>query len=205
VARARRKRSTTGGSPVLRAFDEVTFGSERTLNLRDRLPSEADALRRANGWLRERQVMGANEVLVITGRGLGSDNGVGVIKAGVLRLLPTLRRQGVVTTWREHTPGSFIVQLAPLRALFEAPRRKRQAVAAAPAPESLEGLSSDTRDLLRAVAMRSLEVLGIRGVEPFIKDEMLRYFALFAATAPDSFDREEWLRKALRRALETSD
>ena len=53
------------------AFDEARFGAERTLNLRASFPTAAEATRRADLWLRERQMAKAGEVLVITGRGAG--------------------------------------------------------------------------------------------------------------------------------------
>src|SRR5436309_2571191 len=54
---------------VWKAFDEATFGPKNTLNLRESLPTAADARHRAEAWLRERQISRASEVLVITGRG----------------------------------------------------------------------------------------------------------------------------------------
>ena len=45
------------------ALDEARFGSDRTLNLRASLPTAQEAVRRAEAWLRERQVAGATEVL----------------------------------------------------------------------------------------------------------------------------------------------
>ena len=40
-------------------------------------------------------------------------------------LLPSLRRRGVVTEWKEHTPGSFVVKLGIYR--FAARRAEAQA------------------------------------------------------------------------------
>src|SRR6476620_7777799 len=112
-------------APVWRAFDEADFGSKNSLNLRDSLPSAADAAFRTEAWLRERQVSGAKEVLIITGRGNQSPDGVSVVGVSVLTLLPALHRRGVVSEWREHSPGSLVVRLYPISTLLNSPRRKR--------------------------------------------------------------------------------
>src|SRR3954471_6396300 len=111
--------------PVLKAFDEAEFGQKNVLNLRESLPTAADARFRAEAWLRERQISRVSEVLLITGRGNQSPGGVSVVRAAILALLPSLRRRVVVTEWREPSPGSFVVKLASISALLAAPRRKR--------------------------------------------------------------------------------
>ena len=102
---------------IERAFDEGRFGAERTLNLREGLPTGARAAARAEAWLREKQVARAGEVLIVTGRGAGSEGGVPVVREAVQRVLAMLRRGNVVREWREHTAGSFVVVLALLYAL----------------------------------------------------------------------------------------
>src|ERR1700680_395522 len=109
---------------VWKAFDEAEFGTKNILNLRESLPTAADARHRAEAWLRERQVARSSEVLVITGRGNQSPGGISPVRAAVVALLPALRRRGVVSEWREHTPGSFVVKLGSISALLDAPRRK---------------------------------------------------------------------------------
>src|ERR687890_2298779 len=109
------------GVGLQRAFDEARFGNDRTLNLRDRLPTAEQAAERTERWLRERQVLGGGEVLLIPGRGNGSEGGVSVVRDAVLRRLASLRRRNVVADVREHTAGSFVVALAPLAALVDAP------------------------------------------------------------------------------------
>src|SRR5688572_10591297 len=108
------------------AFDEARFGSARTLNLRASLPTMREATTRAESWLRQRQVERAGDVLIITGRGVGSPDGVSPVREAVRKLLGSLKRRGVVSEHREHTPGSFVVKLAPTSALWNAPRRKRE-------------------------------------------------------------------------------
>ena len=105
------------------AYDEARFGAECTLNLRALLPTAAEATRRTNVWLRERQASGAAEVLIISGRGNGSDAGYSVVREAVGRTLRQLKRQGVVDRVAEHTPGSFVAKLAPMRRLLEGARR----------------------------------------------------------------------------------
>jgi hypothetical protein len=193
-----------------RAFDEARFGPDRTLNLRAHLPTARQAVVRAEAWLRERQVAKAGEVLVITGRGNGSDGGVPVVREAVARLLASLRRRNVVADVREHTPGSFVVRLAPVHALFEAPARRREpARRAVPDPEALAGLAPDTRARLRELAVQSINALGVQATErthgaaeAFVRDEMLRQFAALSPAAGDGGDRELRLRAAIERALE---
>ena len=144
----------------------------------------------------------AGDVLVITGRGKSSDGGVAVLKPAIERLLFSLRRRGVVAAWREHNEGSFVVSLAPVSALFDAPKRNRQETVPRPVPGSLGGLSAQTLELLRQVATRSLEELGMASpARGFVEDEMLTTFSKISGALPPSNDREEALRAALRHAL----
>jgi hypothetical protein len=62
--------------------------------------------------------------------------------------------------------------------------------------------------LLRQLAERSLEQLGVRGDrDRFIDGEMVRQFSALSATlaATGSKEREKFLRAAIRRALEEYD
>lgn len=196
-------RDERGAQGVLRALDEASFGPGRTLNLRASLPTAAEATARAESWLREQQMSQKGDVLVITGRGKSSEGGVAVIKPAVERLLFSLRRRGVVADWHEHTEGSFVVSLAAMTALFEAPKRKREPLVRPPAPASLTGLDQATMDLLRAVALRSLAGLGMSApARGFVEDEMLATFSKISNALPPAGEREESLRLALRRALE---
>jgi hypothetical protein len=200
---SRRSRAPGGGAPgVLRALDEASFGPARTLNLRASLPTAAEAVTRAESWLRERQMSQAGDVLVITGRGKSSEGGVAVLKPAIEKLLFSLRRKNVVAEWSEHTEGSFVVAFAPVSALFAAPRRNRQELAPRPVPGSMAGLSPETIDLLRKVALRSLEELGMSAPAPgFVEDEMLATFSKISRALPSSSDREGALRVALSSAL----
>ncbi len=187
------------------ALDEARFGSERTLNLRATLPSAEEATRRAEAWLRQQQAASAGEVLVVTGRGNSSPGGVSVVREAVARLLSSLRRRGVVADVREHTPGSYVVRLASLRDLAEAPRPKRERAAPAPHPAdppAIAALEPETRALLRRLAEQALDALGIATGEPFVEAEMVRQFALLAAGVPDGADRERRLRVVLARAID---
>ena len=188
---------TRGGHVALhRALDEARFGPARTLDLRASLPTGSEAVQRAEPWLRERQMAKAGTVLVITGRGKGSPGGVGVVHAAIAKLLGALRRKGVVSSVSEHTPGSFAVTLAPIRALFETTRRSRhRPERSSPAdPETLLPLGADTRASLRRLAERALDSLGAPHSDRFVADEMLRQFSILNdAIAPDETDRESRL------------
>jgi len=192
---------------ILRAFDEVEFGSKNTLNLRESLPSAADARFRTEAWLRERQISRATDVLVITGRGNQSPNGVSAVREGILSLLPSLRRRGVVSEWREHSPGSFVVKLASISSLLEAPRRKRDRATTAQTanPESLKNLEQSTLDLLRRLAIRTLESLGVREPDRFVEAEMLSKFDLLAGGITPGAQGEARLREAIKVALDQLD
>jgi len=189
------------------ALDEARFGTARTLNLRASLPSVREATTRTEAWLRQRQVENAGEVLIITGRGRGSPDGISPVREAVEKLLGSLRRRGVVAEHREHTPGSFIVRLAPTSALWESPARRREAHRPPPLadPPSLLALEAETRELLRELAIRSLESLGVRDVSSHLEGEMLKQFGALAAGLPASVDRDARLRAAIARAIEEYD
>jgi hypothetical protein len=187
---------------VRQALDEARFGPDRTLNLRASLPTVADAKARTEAWLRERQVQGAGDVLIITGRGNQSPDGVSVVREAVAKLLGSLRRRGVVAAVQDHTAGSFVVTLAPMRALWEAPRRRREPTGAPLAdPPELHALSRETRALLRALASKSLDALGVRDAERFLESEMMKQFAALTRGLPDGPLRETRLLDAIRRAI----
>jgi hypothetical protein len=193
---------------VLSALDEARFGSQRTLNLRDSLPTAADAVARADAWLRERQVTISGEVLIVTGRGKGSPGGVGVVREAIRKLLSGLRRRGVVSEFADHSPGSFIVTLAPVSTLLEAPRRERDRQQAEPERRSLTALSAlepATVTLLRQLAERSLAALGAAVPEHFVDTEMLRQFSILAAGVDPGSGGEVRLRQAISRAIEEID
>lgn len=201
MKRARRGVPLSG---LRQAFDEVRFGAARTLNLRETLPTAAAATARTESWLRQQQVERAGEVLIITGRGNNSHEGISVVREAVVRLLHSLKRRGVISEHHEHTAGSFIVTLAPVRELWDAPKRRRERAAPPPppAPPSLDALAPETRKLLRHLAERSLDALGVHDREPFMEGEMLRQFGAIAASIDDGPQREARLQAALRLALD---
>ena len=188
------------------ALDEAAFGSERTLNLRESLPSAAEARARTEAWLRTRQITKPEEVLIITGRGNQSAGGIGVIRKEVIGMMPGLRKRGIVESWREHSPGSIVVKLAPTSALFAAAKRRRD-VRPAPAAKDerdLTGLEQETLLMLRQLALRNLDALGVEHEESFVRQEMTTIFSALARAIPASERREEALRISLRNALEES-
>jgi hypothetical protein len=201
---ARKVRGFTG---LQQAFDEVRFGAERTLNLRESLPTGAEAAKRLENWLRQHQVQKSDELLVITGRGNNSEGGVSVVREATIRVFHELRRKGVVREFIEHTPGSFVVGLAPMAAMLEAGKRRREKEAppAPAAPPTLAALDDETRDLLRVLAERSLDALGVRERGPFVESEMLRLFGMLASSAGDGPDREQRFRAAIDSAMRELD
>ena len=182
------------------ALDVVRFGDRNILNLRESLPSPGDAAARAEQWLRQKQVEAVAEVLVVTGRGNNSDDGISPVREAVVRVIISLRRRNVVERYEEHTPGSFSIALASIRSMIDAPRRRGQRTEKAHEP--LPELNAANRRLLRDLAERSLEALGIKDTAAFLEPEMRRQLqAISAALGPDS-EREERLKAALRAALD---
>ena len=184
-------------------LDELRFGSQRTLNLREDLPTAADATQRAERWLKEHQVRGSTEVLIITGRGNQSVGGVPVLRPAVEKLLFSLRRRGVVLSHSTHGPGAFAVRLAPMRALVNAPKRKREARRSEVAV-AYHGMSAPAADVLRQLAERSLHSLGVAADDRTIAEEMHRYLRVIVpALRPTSSDEaaDAQLIRALRAAL----
>lgn len=186
-----------------RAFDELRFGGQRTLNLRAMQPTASQASDLAERWLREQQVLGAAEALLITGRGNNSVDGYSPVREAIVKLLPSLRRRNVIEGYAEHTPGSFVVTFAPVKALFETPRRRREKPAPVTRPPSLAGLDEETVRQLRDLASMSLAVLGVNApTRAQLDDEMLRQFGVLSAALPEGADREALLQQAMLRAAE---
>jgi len=185
------------------ALDEAAFGSERTLNLRELLPSAAEARARTETWLRARQVTKPEEVLIITGRGNQSSGGIGIIRKEILGMMPALRRRGIVESWREHSPGSLIVKLAPTSALFSAPKRRRGTERTETQVEApLAGLEPGTVSMLKQLALRNLDALGVNHDTEFVQQEMRRIFSMLTNALPAGARSEESLRKSISNALE---
>ena len=196
------------GKPKLNALwnalDEAAFGAERILNLRESLPSVVEARTRAESWLRGRQVAKPEEVLIITGRGNQSAGGVGVIRQEILEMLPSLKRRGIVDSWREHSPGSIVVKLAPTSALFSAAKRRRDTPSSTKGhgADAIAGLEAETVSMLRQLALVNLEALGVDGDEPFARAEMERIFSILSSAIPEGERSEAALKASLRNAIE---
>lgn len=189
--------------PPVASLERVRFGPLRTLNIRASMLTGEDSAHRVELWLRSKQVELTGEVLVITGRGAGSVGGVPVVKESTRRALNRLRRLGVVESFGEDTPGSFIIALAPLRSLLEAPARRRTS-ATPPARKSIgiQGLKPETRDRLQYLATRALDALGVKDPsDAQVSSEMARQFSVIARTAPAGADADKWVDGAITRAL----
>ena len=183
--------------------DHHLFGPANTLDLHTALPTADEAVRRTEAWLRERQMARAGDVLVITGRGRRSEDGVAVLRPAVERLFTRLKRLGVIRGVSDRNEGSFVVSLAPVTALFEAPKRSRSAHRPPRVDESAyQGLSAETRKALRHLAVRTLESLGAPTTPEFVEDEMRRQLSLLAPGLPVGENSD---RALLRIATEAAD
>ena len=118
-------------------------------------------------------------------------------------MLPSLKRRGIVESWREHTPGSIVIQLAPMSALLEAPRRRRGNASPEKTTESIElaGLKPETLALLRQIASQNLMTLGITESPLFIEQEMQRTFSKLIRALPADGNREEALQQVVRKLI----
>ncbi len=192
---------------LFRAFDEAQFGDGRTLNLRDGLPSGQEAATRAEAWLRLKQVEGAREVLIITGRGAHSVGAVPVVRAHVAKRLASLRRAGVVASTKEHSPGSYIVCLAAVSTMLTASHQPRLSNSHRVVnPPATADLTAATRQIVHDLAVRTLDSLGIHATtRAMVADEMERQVALLTRAMPRDADREQWIRGAALRVLNDVD
>jgi hypothetical protein len=185
---------------VHQALDALRFGEQHILNLRESLPTAAQAAARAEQWLRQKQAESVDRVLVITGRGNNSPGGVSPVREAFVRLLSSLRRRGVVERYEEHTPGSFAVELAPFSTAVQ-PGQDRSDAAADPVPD-IPGIEPEVRQMLRNLAERSLEALGIKDTGAFLEREMQRQYSAIVISLGTGPNRERRLRAAIRSALD---
>ena len=202
--RSRGNRPVDSSIPIERAFDELRFGAARTLNLRDGLPTVSQAETRVEAWLRRQQADGAGDVLVITGRGVRSLDGVGKVREAVLRRCTRLKRLNVVTSVCEHGPGALVVTVAPLRALVDAPRLRTGRTMTVPItdPAELAALPDDVRRMLREIATQTILRLGVSAPsDEMISDEMRTQFGVIAPTVVHDPDQIEALRRVGARLL----
>jgi len=185
------------------SLEPLRFGPLRTLNVRIGLLSGDASTARVESWLRSKQVELSGEVLIITGRGAGSPGGIPVVKEATQRTLSRLRRLGVIESFGEDTPGSFVVVLAPLRSLLEAPARRRSAgQLPARKASSIKGLRPETREKLRYLASRAIDALGVKSAsEALLEGEMARQFSMIVRTAPAGVEADRWLDGAITKAL----
>lgn len=171
--------------------------------MRESLPSAAEARARTEVWLRARQVTKTEEVLIITGRGNGSAGGIGVIRREITEMMPSLRRRGIVESWREHSPGSMVVKLAPLSVLLSSGKRRRdnKSRETSETARVVTGLAPETMRLLRELAIQNLGLLGVEDTEAFVADEMARTFSALTGALPDGEEREARLQLSIRNAI----
>jgi hypothetical protein len=91
--------------------------------------------------------------------------------------------------------------------MLDAPRRKKDRAVSSevPSPRSLDALDPATVELLRQLAVRSLESLGVKDPRNFVESEMLAKFNLLAAGVAPGTEGEERLRRAIASALDQLD
>jgi hypothetical protein len=111
----------------------------------------------------------------------------------------------VVADMSEHTPGSFVVVLAPLREMLTASRRKKDPEPNPPPAPALGDLERKTIDALRVLATYALDGLGVVRNDAMVSDEMVRQFSRLAQSVPEGPDRERRLRDAMAAALQELD
>ncbi len=188
----------------MRALDEARFGATGILDLHPLRPSAARAAARVMSWVRERQLLGLREALIITGRGNHSTDGVSPVREATRGVFPRLMREGVIAHVEAHTEGSFIVQLAPVGQRIDAHARRRDPQPPKPpALPALEGLSNDTLEVLEAYAARRLELLGVTApTSGQVIQEMGHVFSRLVGTHGAS---ESALRSALDLAARDLD
>lgn len=162
-------------------------------------------------WLRQRHALGSEPVLIVTGRGKGSADGIPVIKESVIAVLHTLRRQGVVRSWREQTEGALVVELGSMTDMLTAPRRHRDSKREKRQPNlpgtmpHFSGLQPETVALLRRLAERTILDLGVRDSEGLVESEMAQKLSALVRGLPETGDREAALRAVIIRAIEELD
>lgn len=120
-------------------------------------------------------------------------------------MLPSLRRRGIVESWKEHSPGSIVVKLAPMSTLLATAKRRRDAPGVSTQAEGasvLHGLDPQTIRMLRQLAVRYLESLGVMEPEHYLDNEMTRTFSALIAAIPEGPNREGELQAALRKAID---
>jgi hypothetical protein len=123
------------------------------------------------------------------------------VREAIVRTIASLRRRNVIERYEEHTAGSFSIRLAPMRAMLDAPRRKKERETKG-TDAVLPQLSTANRKLLRDLAERSLEGLGIKETQAFLDAEMERHLRAILKGIPTGVDQEAKLRAALRAALD---
>ncbi len=188
---------------MLASLERARFGPLRTLNVRINMVGGEEASRRVESWLRSKQVELTGDVLIITGRGAGSPSGIPVIRESTERVLHRLKRAGVIQAFGADTPGSFVVQLAPLRSLLEAPARRRSTRPPASRKQpTIHGLRPETREKLHYLAARAIDALGVRKpTDTQIDVEMERQFSVIARTTPPGADIDRWFDTAISKLL----
>lgn len=193
------RRDSTGADGPRRALDLARFGATGILDLHPLLPSAARAAGLVMAWVRERQLMGLPEALIITGRGKHSADGVSPVRDAVRGVFPRLLREGVIQHVVSQTEGSFVVQLAPVGQRIDANARRRDpSPPKAPPVRTLEGLSNETVEALEAYAARRLEQLGVTApTSGQVIQEMGHVFSRLVGTHGTS-------EAALRNALATA-
>ena len=93
------------------------------------------------------------------------------------------------------------MQLASIKSMLEAPKRKGAPRPAASPTIMIDGLTKDTNDLLRQLAELSLDALGVEVSENRLHDEMHRHLRAIVPALGSGPDSESRLRSAIAHAI----
>lgn len=173
----RRAESEEAGG-LAAALDRARFGA-MVLDLHPLRPTALQAAAHVRRWVLEKQVAGAREALIITGRGRHSPDGTSPVRDAVSVALTRLTRDGVVQGAAPHTEGSFVVTFAPLTARLDAAARRRDPAPPPPSPERrLQGLPDHLVEALEDLAAARLDRLGVqRATSEQVVSEMRHVFS----------------------------
>ncbi len=197
----------TGLKGLQKAYDEIRFGDRRTLNLRESLPYGAGSCDAHGGVASpaagrpKRRVLDhhrpwQSERGRCLGRARSRDSPSARPQAARRCRRPPGTHAGLDGRDARSNLGTLGITEAQWRT------RCRHTHAMRTPPSLRRSRSRAARIMLRNLAERALEGLGVKDTAKFLQAEMLKQFGALAATVGDAPGREARLRTALRAALD---